>query len=565
METRANYVIVGIFTLVAILSAFGFVYWAARFGQAGDTLPLRIRIPGSASGLGRGSAVLFNGVKVGDLKRIFIDPKNPNMAIADSEVDRTTPITQSTVADVGIAGLTGQANIELRGGNPDEKNLLTEAEANNTVAVIQANPSAVTNLLETAQEIFKRTDTVLNGIEGFVRDARGPLTDTVRNTDKFSKALADNSDQIDDFLANVGELSTTLKGVSGKLGGTLDSAKNLIDSVDKDKVAKIVGNVQTFTDRLDSASKNLDQIMANVDTAVASLKTVSQNASGTLHQVDDAMSKINGVLDAVDPQSVKTSIANIEQASRTANTTLDSAKSLIDSVDRDKLAKIVADVQTFTDRLNSASRNLDQVMANVDATVTSFRTFSQDASGTLHKVDGAISKVDGVLDAVDPQSVKTSIANIEQASRTASTAIADVSRVTTKLGNHADDVDQIVHNTRELMQRLNAASVRVDGVLAKIDSLLGSDQANGLVRQASDTLKSFKEVADTLNAHLGTITAGIARFSGEGLKNVDALVLESRRAVTRIEEAVDSLANNPQRILTGGEGTVRQYDGRLRR
>ena len=77
METKANYVIVGIFTLAAILAAFGFVYWTAAIGDRGETIQLRVRIPGSASGLSRGSAVLFNGVKVGDVRRVFIDIDNP--------------------------------------------------------------------------------------------------------------------------------------------------------------------------------------------------------------------------------------------------------------------------------------------------------------------------------------------------------------------------------------------------------------------------------------------------------------------------------------------------------
>ncbi|TKB26754.1 MAG: MCE family protein, partial [Mesorhizobium sp.] len=113
METRANYVIVGIFTLAAILAAFAFVYWTAAIGEKGETTVLRVRIPGSASGLGRGSFVLFNGVKVGDVRRVYIDVDNPTAAIADTEIDRNTPITKSTQADIGLAGLTGQANIEL--------------------------------------------------------------------------------------------------------------------------------------------------------------------------------------------------------------------------------------------------------------------------------------------------------------------------------------------------------------------------------------------------------------------------------------------------------------------
>jgi phospholipid/cholesterol/gamma-HCH transport system substrate-binding protein len=101
--------------------------------------------------------------------------------------------------------------------------------------------------------------------------------------------------------------------------------------------------------------------------------------------------------------------------------------------------------------------------------------------------------------------------------------------------------------------------------LAKVDSLLGSGEAQGVMADASATLKEFRRMAETLNARLGTITEGLARFSGQGLRNVEALVGESRRAVGRIEEAITGLERNPQRILTGGEGAVREYDGRARR
>ncbi len=473
METRANYIAVGIFTVVAILAAFGFVYWTARIGSSGDTALLRFRIAGSAAGLGRGSAVLFNGVKIGDVKRVYIDPTNSKNAVADAQVNRDTPVTTASEANVGIAGLTGQANIEISGaGNkPGEtgpgapENVFEKAEKAGGVAEIKTNPSAVTNLLESAQDIFKRTDSVLTGLEGFVKDVRPPLTQTVKNAEVFSEALKKNAGGIDDFLASAGKLADTLKGVSGKLGGTLDSAKGLLDSVDKTKVADIVGNVDTFTDRL-----------------------------------------------------------------------------------------------------KSASNQVDGIMKNVDSTVTSVHDLSASAKGTLTKLDGTISKVDGVVAAVDPESVRTTMANINQASGTARAAIADVSKVAVKIGNHADDVDQIVQNAKELTQRLNDASVRVNGVLAKVDKLLGSGDANGLARQATDTLKSIKQVADTLNARIGPITDGLARFSGQGLRNVDDLIQESRQAVTRIEQAVDNLARNPSSILTGGQsGSVPRYDGRNRR
>ncbi len=78
-------------------------------------------------------------------------------------------------------------------------------------------------------------------------------------------------------------------------------------------------------------------------------------------------------------------------------------------------------------------------------------------------------------------------------------------------------------------------------------------------------MNAYRQVADTLNSKLGAIMDGLARFSNQGLGAVEALVRDSRRSINRIEEAVTDLERNPQRILSGGDGTVRQYDGRMRR
>jgi phospholipid/cholesterol/gamma-HCH transport system substrate-binding protein len=457
METRANYIAVGFFTLLAIIAAFGFVYWTAGGIERGETVTLRVRIPGSASGLGRGSAVLFNGVKVGDVRRVYIDINNPSVAIADAEVDRLTPITRSTKADIGLAGLTGQANIELTGGKVDEPNILHEAEEKDEIAQIVANPSAVTNLLQTAQSILTRADSIIVSLEDFVNESRGPLAETFENARKFSDALAANSDGVDAFLENVTKLSDTIGGVSDQLSSTLQAAEDLIGAVDRDKVASIVDNIEESTKQIRAASGQIDKVVDGVSQAVES---------------------ING--------------------------------------------------------------------------------FATDASVMIDKANK-------VLDGVDPATVKTALTNFEQASTTVNSAVNDVAKVTERIGERADDVDQFITDASELASRLNQASVRVDGVLQKLDTLLGSEETGTLIADASATLKSFREVADTMNARIGTITEGLARFSGQGLRDVEALIQDGRRAIQRIEAAISELSRNPQRILTGGDGTVRQYDGRARR
>ncbi len=553
METKANYVLVGLFTLIATAAIFGFVYWTAKIGETGQAVELRVRIPGSASGLGRGSFVLFNGVKVGDVRRVYIDVSNPTVAIADTTIDALTPITKSTKATLGIVGLTGTTNIELQGGDLREENILRAAADAGKIAEIVADPSVVTNILESATTLMDRANGVLDGLETFVQDAREPLTETLRNTKKFSDALANNAGEIDAFLANAGKLADTLGGVSGQLDGTLKAAEKLLRSIDDKKVDTIIANVEEFTGKLNSAANDIDGVMNNVKSASESIAGLSERAGTALDQVDDILGNVDG-------ETVKTALADIADASKSAKTVASDISKVTGKFgDRaEDIDRIIADARTLSERLAKASEKIDGVMQNVDTAVANISDFSDRAGGTLDKVDG-------ILDGVDAEQVKTAFNNIAEASDTARTAVADVAKVTENFGARSKDIDGIIDNAAQLAERLNKASERVDGVLAKLDGVLGSDNADSVVAEARETLQSFRQVAETLNARVATIADGLARFSGQGLRDVEALVRDSRRSITRIEQAISDLERNPQRILTGGEGSVRRYNGRHRR
>lgn len=459
METRANYILVGIVTLGVLLASFGFVYWIARFGETKNSVPLEVRIPGSVTGLSVGSQVLFNGIKVGDVRKLIIDAKNPKWVVAITEVGLDTPVTSATIATLGFQGLTGQAYIELKGGDPDSENILAKAQETGEIPYVQADPGAVNNLIDQAQSIATSADKVLAGLQQFVDDNRKPLTETIGNASKFSDALAKNSDQIDEFLASVGDLSKTLKGVSVKLDSTLTSADDLLKSVDKAKVDRILANA--------------DKISADLAASSGDIKRMTESAQEAIKNVSDLADKANKSLDGVDK----------------------------------------------------------------------------------------------VLAAADVEKVKSAVANIEDMSKKANTAMDDVSKVTGKIGARAEDIDQIVANAKELSGKLNQTAVRFDGVLEKVNAFLGNTdgQGPGLVAEAKATLAAFRKVADTLNGRIGEISDNLAKFSGRGLGNVDAMVQDTRRSVSRIEQAVSELEKNPNRLIFGGQGSVPRVDGRNRR
>lgn len=459
METKANYVAVGAFTVLVFMAAFAFVYWIARVDTGGESARLDIMIEGSVTGLAVGSPVKFNGIDVGKVTGLRFDASNPRAVIAQSTVRRDLPITAATRAVLGFTGLTGIAHVELEGGDATQPNVFAVADESGGVATITADPSAVNNLLATAQDIFNRADTVLTELEGLVVDSREPLRQTLENASKVTDALAANADGVDDFLKGLGDLGKTL----------------------------------------DTVALTLDRSLAGIDRLVAEVK----------------------------PEDVRA---------------------------------VVADVRRFSDNLGTVSDDFGEILASAQTTLKGLETV-----GT--RIDETFNRVDTLIAAVEPDKVSQAVDGFAATAKTAQEIAADLGKLSDTLDGRRDDIDTIVTNVSEMAERLNAASVRVDGVLAKLDGFLGTNgEAGGdLIAEASATLKSFREVADTLNSRLDGITSGLERFSNRGLKDVETLVSDTRRSISRIESAITALEQDPQRLLFGGEGSVKRFDGRQRR
>ncbi len=555
METKANYVLVGIFTMAVLLASFGFVYWIARGSTSAESALLEIRIPGSVTGLSVGSLVLFNGIKVGDVRRLEIDPTNPSAVIVSAEVDQRTPITAQTKATLGFQGLTGQGYIELQGGDPKGENILMAALAAGGTAKIDAGPGAVNNLIDKAQQISVRADNILTKLDEFISLNQAPLTQTVSNAQKFSDSLAKNSDNIDKFFVTVGELSRTLGAVSGKLDSTLTAAEDLLKSVDKAKVDNVLANAEKVSDDLAKSSGRIEALVTSVEGGVKNFGTFTESASKT-------MSGVEKLIASADAAKVASAIDNIEAASKTARTALDEISKISAKVGGrgEDVDRIIGNAAKISDDLAKSSGEIEKLVASLQDSMKNISGFTGSAGKTLENVDRLVS-------AASPEKVRSTLDNIETASKTAKTALDDIAKVSGKIGGRGEDIDQIISNVRDLSGRLNQTGVRLDGVLAKVDGFLGEggSTGTGLAEEARATLKSFRKVADTLNSRLGEITDGLARFSGRGLKDFESAVQDSRRSIARIESAISSLERNPNRLIFGGTDNVPRTDGRNRR
>ena len=114
MERDANYAAVGAFVLLVALLGALFVYWYSDSREHRDYNRYEIYFTGSVSGLDRGSSVRYLGVGVGRVVDMRIDPRDSGRVEVTVDIDSTTPISEHTVAELQLQGVTGLLYIDLR-------------------------------------------------------------------------------------------------------------------------------------------------------------------------------------------------------------------------------------------------------------------------------------------------------------------------------------------------------------------------------------------------------------------------------------------------------------------
>jgi phospholipid/cholesterol/gamma-HCH transport system substrate-binding protein len=201
MEIRARYILMGVFLLAVIAGVFGFVYWLENSAGFHDRTMYRIRFDSPVSGLLTGSPVLFNGIRVGEVKALRIRSDRPKEVAVDIAVDAGTPIRDNTKVDLEYQGLTGVAAIALNGG--DEGNPINTTEGD--MPTLMARQGAGTTITQAARDALVK----LNGV---LDDNSRPIHELISNLNEFAGALAKNSGKVDGILSGLERMTGGAKG-----------------------------------------------------------------------------------------------------------------------------------------------------------------------------------------------------------------------------------------------------------------------------------------------------------------------------------------------------------------
>ena len=153
METRAPFVIVGAFVLAAIAAVFGFVYWLNNAGGIGKRESYEVVFNGPVPGLLVGAAVLFNGIRVGEVTSLELVADRPSNVHATIAVAEYTPVRSDTKVGLDFQGLTGVPVVSLEGGE--------NAGAPPVRGPLTADKAAGQSMTQAARDALRKVDAVL--------------------------------------------------------------------------------------------------------------------------------------------------------------------------------------------------------------------------------------------------------------------------------------------------------------------------------------------------------------------------------------------------------------------
>lgn len=260
MDTKVNYTVVGIFVILLGAIAVVLFLWlsAFRHRQAYDTY--LVYMHEEVSGISVQSPVRYNGVRVGYVEKIELNSADPQQVILRLKVKHETPVTTSTIATLRSEGIMGTDYIALKALTSTAPPLT--AKPGEEYPVIPSEPSLLMKLSTALQEVTKTIKELSDSVSKvFDEKNRKAISASLSNIQKVTKALADNSKNINATMSSMKKLMNNSAKASEQLPSVMTQLK--------DTLADIKVTAQQFN----QTGRSVDLTSKDVHTAVQNLST----------------------------------------------------------------------------------------------------------------------------------------------------------------------------------------------------------------------------------------------------------------------------------------------------
>jgi phospholipid/cholesterol/gamma-HCH transport system substrate-binding protein len=278
METKANYVAVGVFVMALVLGLVVALLWLTGAQYAQEYAYYQTYFSGSVSGLGAGTSVRYNGIEVGRVGKLNFDPNDPRRVQVLMQIDPTLKIHSDSVASIASQGLTGGSYVEIDGGS--RRAPVLHPQFWGDYPTIHSKPSTLQQLEQSAPQLVVKLNHAADKLNDLLSEEnRKNLKDILGNlratTAVFSARAADINTTLHNFSTASGQLNTDLVDLHTDLGDmhtTLGHADKSLDTINT-AVAGIGRLTEHVGATMDSAQ--IGQLSGDIHNLVANLNHLS--------------------------------------------------------------------------------------------------------------------------------------------------------------------------------------------------------------------------------------------------------------------------------------------------
>lgn len=291
-----NYTIVGGFVLVLGALAIAVVLWLASGGSLHKKYDLYRAIEDeSVAGLNVNAPVKYNGVDVGKVQEVRLDPVDPGRVNLVFAIERGTPIKVDTVAVLRTQGLTGIAYVELSGGAPHAARLLPTAD--NPHPVIRTKPSLSARLENVLTSVLAKLDSTSGNLNALLSvENRTALSSALADIAALARTIAARKVEIDAGISSAARTFENASRATAQLGPLIERIGRSAGAVESmgnaaavasasagDTVVSVGADLKRFTA---ATLPELERLLGELSVLAASLRRFSdqteRNPTGLL-------------------------------------------------------------------------------------------------------------------------------------------------------------------------------------------------------------------------------------------------------------------------------------------
>ncbi len=569
METRANYILIGAFTIAGFIGVLAFFLWFARVELDRQFAYYDIRFS-SVSGLGNASDVRFSGLPVGQVVDVRLAPDQDGSILVRVEVAAETPVRSDSIATIEAQGVTGVSFVSIGAGSPDAP-LLVSTQAV-PIPEIEAGRSTLQSLSEDAPQLVSETLQVVQEIGQLLgNENQGRLENILLNIESasadFAQTLKDFSSvaaTVTSFTEEISRFNATLEMATGELTGVLKTTDTTIASIGElSEEARVV---------VSKGSTALDSVQ---ETITETERYISEDLTGTTETLRQMVVELQQQVTSVGDDA-KTLMSTLGTTGSTATARLEEARTTLTEVDAliarlDETATILGGTAARLDGLieteggpllsetramvNEAKRAIQTVNAVADtdlpAIFSDIRAAAQKSSQTITEVGANLTSASGRIDEIANEAgvalgeatrafgnANETLAAINAALETGDRALSAAERAF--LGADRvinEDISGVITGLETSLKTLNTAVAGVSEDLPLISADLRSAS-----QSAADAFAELRSIANSA-------APSVREFASTALPLYTRLAQESRALIANLDRLAEQIERDPTRFF----------------